>query len=117
MLLNCNNCTKEFEAKTSRSRFCSTKCKQAAFRNNPSQRSVTNVTQTPSSVTQTLTKTDQLFQQDVINRSLGDNWLSFSPIVRSPNCLQCGKSFKTQLGLLRYCSPSCKAKAEDVVLG
>lgn len=117
MIRNCNNCEKEYEAKTDRSKFCSTKCKLSYHRNNST---VSNDTQTPENDTQRdterklagstakLTKTDQLFQDDAIARNLGEYWLSFSEIVREVNCNHCKKKFKTRLPLLRYCSPKCR---------
>lgn len=126
MIRNCNNCTKEYEAPTSRSKFCSEKCKLAAFRNNkssvPLQSTVTNDTQTPENVTETkLTKTDQLFQDDVIAREVGkehpggsESWLAFTDTIRQPECKQCGKKFKTRLPLLQFCSPVCRRNAWPV---
>lgn len=108
----CVNCLTVFTPKTARSKYCSDKCKTAFNRNNKSI--VTNVTETKKAVTERvtekLTKTDQLFQDDAIARKLGDNWLAFSEVIRNPKCNHCQKNFKTQLPMLRYCSPDCRAE-------
>jgi hypothetical protein len=114
MLRNCLNCGKEFEG-TARANFDTDKCRVAYNRNN---RSVTkpdvtekNVTENGTgNVTETMTKTDALFQQDAIDRGLGPDWLNMT-IIREPNCMNCGKRFKTRLALLKYCSPDCRRKA------
>lgn len=121
MLLNCKNCDKEYEAKTKRSTFCSDNCKVAYHRNNSSvtestvtsENDTEHVTETPDDINTIYPsdlKTDKLFQDDAIKRDLGDRWLRFSDIVRAPSCRVCGKTFKTRLALLNYCSPTCRRK-------
>lgn len=118
MTRECKHCGKEFVAKTVRAEFDSPACRKAFNRNN----SVTPVTETTDDVTELVTekielplsKTDALFQKDTIDRGLGEYWLAFSPITRSPKCDTCKKQFKTRLGLLRYCSPHCRREALNV---
>lgn len=115
MLRECKNCGKEFEG-TKRANYCSDKCRVQFNRNNSS---VTNDTETSDNVTervtetpeQKLTKTDILFQKDAEERGLGENWLTFSEIKRSPKCDTCKKPFSSHLELLRYCSPHCRREA------
>lgn len=117
MLRQCNNCGKDYEAKRASSKFCSDKCKMAFKRNNQTEVSVTPVTISKDFVTikdsvtkpAKLSKTDQLFQDDAIKRNLGEDWLRFGDVVRSPKCMQCGDPFKTRLSMLEFCSPKCRS--------
>lgn len=114
----CNSCDKEYQSKSAKSRYCSEACKQSAKRNrtvSPSTVSRHDKSDKSDTIDDTiatpLSKTDQLFQDDAVKRNLGEHWLAFSPITRQPECVvrSCGKKFKTQLPLLRYCSPECRS--------
>lgn len=109
MLRECQNCGKEFKG-TERAKFCSSKCRVQFNRDKDL------VTQTQDSVTervtQKYTKTDKEFQDHYSNiKDLGPDWLKFGDVVRNPTCGQCGKTFKTRLQMLRYCSLSCRSQA------
>ena len=106
MLRNCKNCDKEYEG-TERKQFCSDKCRVQYNRDQ------VLVTENTDSVTERKhTKTDKEFQEHYSQVShLGSDWLAFSDVVRNPSCHQCGKSFKTRLPLLIFCSLKCRSEA------
>lgn len=50
----------------------------------------------------TLSRTDQKFDED------RPGWYIFGKEVKDGNCWTCGKPFKTQLEMNRFCSTKCK---------
>jgi endogenous inhibitor of DNA gyrase (YacG/DUF329 family) len=49
-----------------------------------------------------LTSTDQKFDED------RPGWYIFGEEIKEGKCWTCGKPFKTQLEMNRFCSPKCK---------
>lgn len=122
----CLNCSKEFEPKRKDAKFDTHKCKLQFNRN---QRK--GDTDKPRSVSldtdnsdpyhdeegRGFTKTDWLFQQDIMGRHKNDrlfkdpaHWYKFGELRKHVACWMCDKPFDTRLPLNRYCSPECRSK-------
>lgn len=56
---------------------------------------------------QTLSKSDQLKDQD------RPGWYIFGDVEREKNCWKCGKKFTTRLEMGRFCSPKCRNEFLD----
>lgn len=118
MIIHCNNCGKQIK----KGKWCSDKCRKSFARvhANPDKKS-DKINPDTSQVGQKMpnpdkhTETDQLFVDDAMARGLG-NYYVFDDDTYKHKCLQCDRYFDTQLSLLRFCSPQCRAASLSCIV-
>lgn len=112
----CRVCNKEFESTRATAKYCSPKCRVKASRVTLSD---DNVTLSPQkavtlrknvTLSVTLTPTDE--ELIMLSEKGGKrHGYKFDDRSHEKNCVQCGKKFKTRLGLNRFCGAVCRTTA------
>lgn len=103
---------REFTPVSKKQIYCSVACKLKANRIKHRGGSVSHTSVNDTiEIDDTITKTDQLFVDDVVERNGYKNWYKFDKEPHKEDCWQCKKRFETRLKLNRYCSPACRDKA------
>ena len=100
----CLVCNNSYAAKSARSKFCSEACKQRNKRDRQ-EKDFTQIVREPLDVEcPSKYKIDREYFKYRADKGLET---TIDDTVYTRDCLECDKSFKTQLELMRYCSFKC----------
>lgn len=99
----CLNCKTPITGKKT---YCSDKCRIAYTRRTKQGQEPEQIQ--PEQTRTGLTRTDALFERK------RPGYYAFDETPTEKTCTQCSKVFKTQLRLLKFCSPTCMSNALTV---